>query len=850
MMKVNDETMKNLSRKISLLRGLSMSVMTLCFFSLPKTPWGSVVDKSETEKIHPERIMTAVRVNSNRPQIDGILDDEVWRDTPIATGFVQKDPNHGEPATEKTTVQVVYDNEALYIGVVCYDEPDKIVSRLGRRDQELETDRVILSLDPRHDHQTGWTFSVAPSGWITDSILYDDDQKDTTWDGIWKAAAKIHAQGWSVEYKIPYHVLRFSEEAEYTWGINVERHIVRKEERDQWILEPRGESGWVSRFGHLKGIKGIKPPKHIEVFPFAVGRSTLKSKHESDVLNWFTSTGLDLRYGLTSNLSLNATFNPDFGQVEADPAVLNLSVFETFFEERRPFFIEGDTIFRAPRPNIVRISGPSQLFYSRRIGKQPKQFEIPDNSTEVHRPDATTIVGAVKLSGKTKRRTAFGIVEAVTANEYATVKQTTIDPITGQARTKQWKHRVEPLTNFFVGRIQQDIKTNSSVGTTLTAVNRQDMTSAYVASIDSTLKWKENAYRIFTRLTGTQTGTVNNRKDGYEVVGYFSKFSGWFGGQAYFDVSSPEFEINDLGFMDRANRIQLGGHIFAQIQNPWALARQSAFNVNVWSRWSYNGLCLKKGLNFNTWHELKNYWWYVIGISREFKAFDDLETRGGPVMVRPAQLWYLGGIGTDRRKLISFSFDTFGNRDDEGSSWRQDFSIRVRISPISNIEFEIGPSYKIENDFAQWIENLDDDKDGEIDHYIFGELQSRVVDFTTRVTAAFTPTLTLQLYLQPFVAVGDYSNFKELAHAESYDFTLFPEPDKNPDFSHRSLRSNLVLRWEYQLGSTLFLVWSQSRSESFDINNPEFEPFGDLGDSFTATGENIFLGKLNYWLGL
>ena len=739
---------------------------------------------------------------------------------------------------------------ALYIGIMCYDDPDKIVSRLGRRDQEVETDRVLLNLDPRHDHQTGWTFSVAPSGWITDSILYDDDQKDTTWDGIWKVVAKIHARGWSVEYKIPYHVLRFSEKAEYTWGINVERHIVRKEERDQWVLEPRGESGWVSRLGHLKGIKGIKPPKHLEVFPFAVSRSTVKSEDDVDDLDWFASTGLDLRYSLTSNLSLNATFNPDFSQVEVDPAVLNLSVFETFFEERRPFFIEGDTIFRAPRPNIVGIGGPSQLFYSRRIGKQPGQFEIPDNSTEVHRPDATTIVGAVKLSGKTKRRTAFGIVEAVTANEYATVKQTIIDPVTGKARTEQWEHRIEPLTNFFVGRIQQDIKTNSSVGATLTAVNREGTIPTYVASIDSTLKWKENAYRIFTRLASSRTGTFNNRKDGYEAVGYFSKFSGWFGGQAYFDVSSPEFEVNDLGFMDRADRIRLGGHIFARIQNPWALARQSEFNINAWSRWNYKGLGLRRGLNFNTWHELKNYWWFVIGISREFRAFDDLETRGGPVMMHPAQLWYLGRIGTDRRKSISFSFDTRGKRDDGGSSWRQDFSIRARVSPIPNIEFEIGPSYKIENDFAQWIENLDDDRNGEDDHYIFGELQSQVLDFTARVTAAFTPTLTLQLYLQPFVAVGDYSNFKELARAESYNFIPFPELDGNPDFSRRSLRSNLVLRWEYQPGSTLFLVWSQSRSESFDINNPEFEPFGNLGDSFTGTGEHIFLGKLNYWLGI
>ena len=805
----------------------------------------------ETGNGHPKRVMTAVRINPTTPVVDGVLDDEVWEHAPTSTGFTQVDPDEGEPATEKTTVQVVYDDEAIYFGIMCYDsEPDKIIARLARRDQWVETDQVRVNLDPHHDHQTGFVFSISPSGWIGDGRLYNDGNQDHTWDGVWVAKATVHNQGWSAEYRIPYHVLRFSEKGEYTWGLQIVRRIPRKKEQVRWVFKTRKEAGWVSKFGHLEGIKGIKPPRHLELLPFTLARSSFVPKNDAhpDGRELISTLGLDLRYGLSSNISLNAAINPDFGQVEADPAVLNLGVFETFFEERRPFFIEGRSIFRYPGPGIVGIQGPATLFHSRRIGKQPGRFSIPENSEAVDRPDGTTILGAVKLSGKTASKTAVGILNAVTGNEYATIEPDS-DTGTGDLENRS-TFKIEPLTNYLVGRIQQDVHTNSTIGALLTAVNGQGFDPAYVGSMDAELKWKENAYRVFTRLSGSRSTVDDDRQKGYEAVAYFSKFAGGFGGQVYMDARSPGFDANALGFMNRNDRIQLGGHIYAQIHDPWLLARESGFNVNVWQHWNFDGTVLRKGVNFNTWHDLKNYWWYNFGFNRQFEVMDDLATRGGPLMVKPAGIQYWVGLGTDDRKPVSVGVFVEGSREDGGQSHEEHYSAWIEVRPASNVQLELNPRYSRRRNFAQWIENVDDTGNGEDDHFVFGELQSRVFDLTTRATISFTPVISLQFHLQNFATTGDYGQIKELAQPESYDFIPFSGLDENPDFSRRSLKSNLVFRWEYRPGSTLFVVWSQSHSESPDVADPAFKPWRSVRSSFTDEGDNIFLAKINYWIGL
>jgi hypothetical protein len=843
---------------------LNLWLKVLCLVGFLILCLSSPILAQETKKVHPENTIKAVRINPAPPRIDGILDDEVWQHAPVSDNFLQKEPTEGELPTEKTTVQIVYDDEALYVGVMCYDgEPDKIVARLTRRDGGVEADHVVLNLDPHHDHQTGNLFSVNAAGVKSDGQMYNDGCIDGSWDGVWEGKAAIHDQGWSVEYKIPYHVLRFSPKEEYVWGMNVCRYISRKNEGAHWVLVRKGENGWSSRFGHIEGIRGIHPPRHLEVMPFAVGRSTFSPENPAnpDGRDLFSSTGVDMRYGLSSNISLNATINPDFGQVEADPAGLNLTAFETFYEERRPFFVEGKTLFNTPG---------SSLFYTRRIGKQPGRFPIPEGSKLIDKPESTTIIGAAKLSGKTANKTAFGIVEAVTSREYTNIERTYTDLLTGIEQTKREKHLVEPMTNFFVGRAKQDVMKNSNVGAMITAVNRtnfsfkkkslikrnteeeknyqEDDVSAYTGEIDGNLNWRDGKYSLSTRIAGSHTGPADDRKNGYEAIAHVHRSAGWIGGGINLDVRSSGFDANDLGFMSGpTNRIWLFTFIHGDIQKPWLLVRKSGFWACQWGNWNYDGVDLGKGFNFFKWIELKNNWYCEFLISRGFKAMDDMGTRGGPLMVKPAGIFYWMDLWTDGRKPVSVGYHIEGSENDNGFASGHGFFFGIGIRPASNIQIHIGPSYRTGYDFAQWIRNIDD-ADGR--HYVFGELKNKVLDLSTRVNVSFTPNLSFQLYLQPFVAVGDYSNFKEFARPESYEFKPYTRLDFNPDFVTRSLRGNAVLRWEYRPGSVLFLVWSQSRNAFMEMDNPSLRPYDDLRDTFTDKGQNVFLVKLNYWLGL
>ncbi|MBI4553535.1 MAG: carbohydrate binding family 9 domain-containing protein [Candidatus Latescibacteria bacterium] len=798
-------------------------MISLSVLSLPSL---LLAQATGTARPHPERTITAARVNPGSPKIDGVLDDEVWQHAPVSGGFTQVEPIEGAAPTESTTVQVVYDDEAIYVGITLYDhEPDKITARLARRDQWAEADLVNVYFDPYLDHQTGYLFAINAAGSLQDSYLYNDTWRDGTWDGVWEARATIHERGWSAEYKIPYHILRFSPKDDYVWGFQVTRYMSRKQEWTQWVLKRRSDNGWVSRFGHLEGIRGIKPPTSLEVLPYTVARSTFrpapKSVTDPKGREFFSNLGGDLRYGITSNVSLNATFNPDFGQVDADPAVLNLSVFETFFEERRPFFVEGGQTFRTP----------FQLFYSRRIGRRPGYLSTPSGSSTIERPDNTTILSAAKITGKTAHKTTFGMLDAITSSEDATILQN------GVRQTA----RIEPLTNYWVGRVQQDILSgNSTVGLLMTAVNRKDAASAYTGGVDWNLKWHNNTYAASGQIAGSQVGHLTYQR-GYASQARFSKQGGWLLGEVYFDALSPGFNANDLGFIRRVNRMNTSAWLGMQKTRPWGPFLRNQFNVNKWDSWNYARVHLQDELNFNTWHQLKSFWWMGGGLTRRFESLDDLDTRGGPPIVNPAGVSFFAEIESNYSKPISGWIFTNLSSDAGGSRYRS-IGPGLTIRPSARIELRIRPNYSWNFDNAQWVTNV---QSGGQTHYVYGELNSKVLDFTTRADVLFTRDISLQLYLQPFVAVGDYKNFKELARPSSYEFTPYSGLDFNPDFNSRSLRSNLVFRWEYRPGSTLFLVWSQSRS-AFS-NDPTFR-FQNLGRSFKDDGPNVFMLKVNYFL--
>lgn len=786
--------------------------------------------ESDEESFH--RVATAVRIEGAPPKLDGVLDDRIWKTAPLHEGFRQRDPDEGEPASERTTFQVAYDDEALYFGAMCYDgEPDKIASRLVRRDSFVESDRFDVILDPHHSRQEAFWFFIYPSGSVMDGTISGGDWWDSTWNGVWEVKTKIQKNRWVAECKIPFHVFRFAPKEKYTWGIQVARVISRKKEYALWRFIKKDEPGWVSRFGDLTGIKDIHPSRHLEFLPYAMGRTRL-----NDETDFWGNIGTDAQYGITTGTTLNATVNPDFGQVEADPARLNLTAYEEYFEERRPFFIEGASIFG---------SNDYNFFYSRRIGRRPGRFEIPDGTTELSRPEATTILGAAKIVGKTQGNTHFGIMQAVTAPEYARIQEGV------DGKKVQSNHLIEPLTNYFVGRINQDVlEGNSRVGLITTAVNRQNSTAAYVGGLDWDLKFAKDRYQITGTLATSQSWHLKTHKLGYLAHLEFDKRGGWWSGESSFRMLSPDFEMNDLGFSRRSDLLEWDYALSVRKQRPFSIFRRVAMQFYGWQQWNYDKVNIGRHLELLTNAHFKNYWDFSLLVARNLESFsDDDVRRGGALIKNPANWWAYTQLSTDSRKMIRLELNPTFNWNDDGQSYGYNLRLYLRIRPASNVEFSVGPSYGYQVKDAQWVKQVERNLKK---HYVYGELESRTLDFTTRANISFTPTLSLQFYLQPFITIGDYTDFKELVEPKSYQFKPYVL-EENHDFHRRSLRGNTVLRWEFRPGSTLFLVWSQSRAvgiEEVSAEDLEFRPLHRLGSSFTDEGKNIFLIKCRYWLGM
>ncbi len=795
---------------------------------------------------HPLRVATASRCTV-APVLDGRLDDPVWSLAAINTDFTQHEPEAGKPMTERTEFRVLFDDEALYVGAMLYDRsPAGIMGRLARRDAWKTRDEFSVNLDPQHDHQTGNFFVVDPSGWMGDGVLWNDGWDDDSWDGVWEARTAVLADGWSVEMKIPYHTLRFSPRDSYTWGLQVMRTIGRRAEHGQWVYNPPGTQGWNSRFGHLEGIHDINPPGGLEALPFATSRLTTGDSDDGKVA---AAAGLDMRYAVNSGTSLNLTVNPDFGQVEADPAVLNLGVFETFLQERRPFFLEGNSLFATPGPNIVGISGPAQLFHSRRIGRWPGRFDLPDAAIGDSRPDNTTILGALKLSGKTAHHTSFGVLEAVTDAERARYRLPVLRA-DGTVDTVGRSLRVEPYTSYFVGRLQQEWHGRHLIGSQLTAVNGQGFDPAYVGAVDAQLKGPDNRYRFFSRLAFSQAGQGGDRDEGLEADIHASRFAGWLGGEVYADVRTEGFQANDLGYMDRAGRVTAGAHVQLRRLRPWRFGREGDANLNVWHHRNLDGLELARGVNLNLWNSYANDWGTSVGLSHEAQVEDDLVTRGGPAMVRPASTRWWVDTWTDERTSVSGWVSWGGRRGLGGANHQQRVNGSVEWRPRSNAELELEAGYNWERADAQWVTNVDDDGDGTDDHFVFADLHNHTVDVQGRASIAFTPRLSLQALVQPFVAVGDYGAPRELARPGSFAFSPYGALDDNPDFNQRSLRANVVARWEYAPGSTVFAVWQQiSNWEEEDADAPRLRLWRALTRSMTDGGSSVFLLKINRWFG-
>ena len=877
-----------------------------CIISLgaaPSQPGDRDDEPAADPESSPYRAL-AFRASPGTPEIDGQLDDAVWLGAQPLTGFVQRDPNEGEPATERTEVRVLYDDHALYVGIRAYDsEPDKIVGQLTRRDQDSPSDWLAVSIDSYNDQRTAFEFRVNPAGVERDMYRFDDTNDDSSWDAVWDVATRLDDEGWAAEFRIPFSQLRFSDAWRQVWGFNVERVIQRKNEVAQWKPIPKEGSGWVSEYGELAGIEGIRPPRRLEVLPYVVTQQAFSPAQSGNPFEtgsaFMGNAGGDLRYGLTNSLTVNLTLNPDFGQVEADPSVVNLSAFETFFQEKRPFFLEGSNIFSY---GLSGGGGIEQLFYSRRIGRSP-QGSADTRGGYADEPSHTTILGAAKLSGKTGDGWSIGVLDALTAEERATV--------IGADNTVH-HDVVEPLTNYGVARIQKDFREGrTAVGGIVTAVNRNlpdnlgDLrSSAYTGGIDVRTKfgggeWEATGQVVGSYVRGSEEAISETQQSSAR---YFQRpdaahldldpaRTSLFGSSGALSLRkiggghwraglrtqwvSPGFEANDVGFLRQADTWNNVGWLGYQQFQPGDLLRRYSIYFNSWHHQTFGGERTAAGLNVNGSFTLLNYWGGWGGVERQFESTNVRVLRGGPSMPNPSAWNWWAGFNSDDRKPVILEAGMWRWKDtedsDAGGYWAE-----ITFRPQANLQLTLGPEWSWTND--DWLFVNAQEALGR-ERYILGDVEQNSIWLTTRLNWTFTPDLSLQLYAQPFVSAGNYLALREVVDPDAESYAgRFAElgPDRqrleagekpgdpgvyrvdldrdgvddisleDPNFNSRALRSTFVLRWEYLSGSTIFLVWSHNRSDS--ARTGRFRALNDLGELFGAPSTNIFSVKVNYYL--
>jgi hypothetical protein len=841
--------------------------------------------------------------------IDGVLNENIWT-TKSISNFIQREPNEGEPAQQKTNVWVAYDNSYLYIAAKLYDsEPEKIDRALMRRDNLVESDWFFAYLDTYNDDRNGYFFAVNAGGSISDGTYYNDSWLDDSWDGVWESQTSINNDGWSVEIKIPFAQLRFKEADKMTWGINFSRTIKRDGEKLFYKMVPSKESGFVSHFPDLVGLTKIHQKQRIEALPYIVQKANYLVHKKNDPFyksnQYQTSFGADFKIGVGSNFNLDVTVNPDFGQVEVDPAVVNLSAFETFYEEKRPFFIEGQNTFNFGNGGLTNNwsfnFGNPQLFYSRRIGREPQGRT--SSYDFIDRPRETRILGAAKLTGKFDDTWSLGVLSAGTERTYATIENNGI----------QTEEEIEPFTHYGVLRSQKQFNNgNQALGFMLTSVNRDlrndnlknslakqaytfgvdgwsflDTANVYVLSgyvvgsyVNGTMKQisglQKESYRYFQRPDATFATLDTNRTS---LSGIYSKVTlskqkGDFYINASLGTVTPGFENNDLGFQWSADKIY--GHLVLGYRwfKPGKIFRRK-FLYGTHSRiYDYEGNLSNNLYMLYTYVELMNYY----GISFDAWYYSDYFsknlTRGGPLVKSPGAIIMNLSLSSDRRKDFVYRI-TGGYLKDNLDGYSRSIKVKAEWKPNTQLSLSFEPMYRVQLNTRQWVGNFNDPlaKNTFGKRYVFSDLEQESISASIRMNWSFTPTLSLQLYLQPLFAIGKYSHFKELAKPKTMLVNNYGEngstitynsqnkiyevdPDgqgsaepftfRNPDFNFKSLRGTVVLRWEVLPGSIFYLVWTQDRVNYLDPGELSFgRDFSNLLDS---ESNNIFLAKFSYWL--
>lgn len=786
------------------------------------------------------------------PVIDGFGNDEVWKQATTALNFVQQEPVDGAPESERTEFKILYDDHNIYFYAMMYDShPDSIVSRLARRDDIPESDWIGIGFDSYNDKQTAFIFIVLPSGSKSDELMYNDGRdEDYSWDPVWEVETTMLPNGWSAEFKIPFSQIRFTEGND-TWGMNVVRRISRKQEETNWNLMSKNKDGFVSQFGIMTGMADVKLPKLLEVLPYAVGSSEHypQTQHREKIETIRPNAGVDIKYGITSNFTVDATFNPDFAQVEADPAVLNLTTFETFYPEKRPFFIEGTQILR-----FVTFGGDygPGLFYSRRIGK-PITVRLPgDGEIITDVPRTSTILGAAKFSGKTDGGISIGLLTGLTDEEEFSYR----DTLGGMKSL-----RAEPSASYNLFRIKQDFWGNSNIGAIVTGTSREGNIPAYTAGTDWDIKFDSSKYRTNGFLAvshGTKYidkfGRVRSQpflQQGSAGKINIGRVSGEWTYGGGFDFTSKKYFINDLGFFRSPNDFGFGINGGYRNFTPGEIFRNYNFSTNIHLRWNYDRLTLFKEFSANANAQLLNFWYVNGGLSYSLAAQDPYEPRGYGVVKTPSSFFVRGEIETDNRKMVIVNAEqSYRSFDNGGLSSNTEGSIVIR--PTSSMEYELSLEYVIERDLDKFVTSVTDTmiSFAAVDPAaLFAQRDVDGIDFTLRGSILFTHDLSLQLYNQFFWAKGNFDMKTYSLLNPDRRLTRHNYSD-NKDFNETSLQTNIVLRWEYREGSTFFFVWSHGRA--FEQNGGYNTGLGtNLDNTFLRTSpDNVYVVKVSYWMSL
>jgi Domain of unknown function (DUF5916) len=870
------------------------SLVLLLLLLSPATGWAQL-----RPPVNARKQARATRVTNEPIRVDGRLDEEIWSHAQPLNDFVQKEPDEGRPPSERMEVRLLYDADALYVGARMWSlDPAAIQSPLGRRDSVAQAERFFVSLDTFLDHRTAYSFGVTASGVRLDTFNPSDsrESEDAGFDPVWRARASVDDTGWTAELWIPFSQLRFTELPQQVWGLNIGRFIPTRNEEDDWVLIPRIETAWSSRFGELRGLDGLQPSRRLELLPYVSGGATVNGSRDAanpfdNGRNLTSRVGGDLKMGLGSNLTLDMTVNPDFGQVEADPAVVNLTAFETVFPEKRPFFTEGAGLM-----NLVVPSG-FNLFNSRRIGARPLG---PAPGSYVDYPDDSTILAAGKITGRTAGGTSVGLLGAITDRESARV----VPAGSSSIATLQ----VAPRTTYGVGRVQQEFGRAGSTASVMYSglhrdLGRGDPLAALLSrnalgiGSDAVLRFKNGEYELTLLGMSTYVGgepaaidrlqrssahyfqrpdrrhdridSTRSALTGYKAIVGIERRSGrhWLW-DASSRVISPGMESNDMGRVNSGDGVNYSATLRYRQTQPGRLFRNYSMGVTSASEWDFDRDLIGRSLRPLVNVGLKNFWTASASVTRTFRFLDLALTRGGPLMQRPAGWSSTASLGNASSARTRWSASTtLSANEDRGAVRHVNGSISFRPGPRWQVS--IDPSFDRTTDAQQYVATLSGGGAGTYgSRYVFAFIQRSTVSTQVRMSFTLKPDVNLDVYAEPFASSGRYYDFGELIHGAGRERLLYgsggttvePQaagdrmittPDgtftlKNRDFNLRSMRSNVVLRWEWRPGSTFYLVWQQNRELRRDVG--ALAGFSDVFHSLSAPGNDVLSIKTSFWL--